>query len=86
MELDHRHLEFPSQVEVQAERYSEMEVPELLVAVEPTTGPVVARELLGKDLREVRHQRLAEVVEVEVPAKQVTQMVMLMVVTARSVQ
>jgi hypothetical protein len=86
MELDHRHLEFPSQVEVQAERYSEMEVPELLVAVEPTTSPVVARELLGKDLREVRHQRLAEVVEVEVPAKQVTQMVMLMVVTARSVQ
>jgi hypothetical protein len=86
MELDHRHLEFLFQVEVQVEQHSNQEVTELLVVVEPTTGPMAVQELQDKDLLVESHRSVAKVVEVEVPAKQVTPMAQAMVVTARSVQ
>jgi hypothetical protein len=86
MELDHRPLEFLFQVEVQVEQHSNQEVTELLVVVEPTTGPMAVQELQDKDLLVESHRAVVEVVEVEVLAKLVTPMAKVMVVMARSVQ
>jgi hypothetical protein len=82
-EQDHRHLEFQFQVEVRAERQTNQEVMAHLAAAEPTIRPMVALELLDKDLLEERHRVAVGAVAVEVLAKLEIRTVKDMVVTAR---
>jgi hypothetical protein len=82
-EQDHRHLEFQFQVEVRAERQTNQEVMAHLAAAEPTIRPMVALELLDKDLLEERHRVAVGAVAVEVLEKLEIRTVKDMVVTAR---
>ena len=82
-EQDHRHLEFLFQAAVRAERHTAQEVMALRAAAEPIIRPMVARELLDKDLLEENHRAVVGAAEVEVLAKLEIRTVKDMVVTAR---